>query len=362
MQQTEGVISLGVGEPDFPTPWHIREAAISALERGMTRYTSNNGLPELRMRIAAYWKEKYGVRFAPLSETLVTVGASQALDLACRAVLNPGDEVLIPEPCYVAYGPCVRFAEGIPVLIPSLARRNFHPDLDALERAVTDRTKAILVGYPNNPTGVSLTPEELGRIAWIAQTHDLIVISDEIYHDLTYGGRHISFSQIPGMRQRSIVICGFSKTHAMTGFRLGFVLGPKDLVAAMAKIHQHTMLCASHFAQYAALEALKKGEECVERMRDAYFLRKNLAVESLGKLGVKCTDPDGAFYIFACIEPWGLSSQAFAKKLLHHEKLAVVPGDAFGPSGEGWIRLSFANDEETLKEAFSRLGRFLRKI
>lgn len=356
------MISLGVGEPDFVTPWHVREAAISALERGMTRYTSNNGLPELRMRIAAYWKEKYGVRYAPLTETLVTVGASQALDLACRAVLDPGDEVLIPEPCYVAYGPCVRFAEGVPVLIPSLSSRDFHPDLDALERAVSDRTKAILVGYPNNPTGVSLTQEELGRLAWIAQARDLIILSDEIYHDLTYSGKHVSFAQIPGMRQRSIIISGLSKTHAMTGFRLGFVMGPKDLVAAMAKIHQHTMLCASHFAQYAALEALKHGEESVERMRDAYFLRKNLTVEALGELGVRCADPDGAFYIFACVEPWGLSSQAFARKLLFDQKVAVVPGDAFGPSGEGWIRLSFANEEDTLREALNRLGRFLRKI
>lgn len=360
VQSTKDVITLGVGEPDFLAPWHVREAAISAIERGLTRYTSNDGMPELRKEIARTWRRKYGVSYHK-NEILITVGASEAIDLALRAILDEGDEVLIPEPCYVSYVPCTVFAGGRPVLIRCDEKHHFALPMNRLESWITPRTKAMIIGYPNNPTGRTLDEKRLSHLAWLAQKYDLLVISDEIYHDLTFEGSHICLASLPGMKKRTILINGFSKTHAMTGFRIGFACGPEEIIAGMRKIHQYTMLCAPHMSQYAAVEALLNGEKEVQEMREEYLFRKNFFVEGLRQLGFKVVEPQAAFYCFVKVSETKLSSEAFARELLKRQKVLVVPGNAFGPSGEGYVRMAFACKEEVLQEALRRIEQFVKE-
>jgi len=359
VSQMEDVVSLGVGEPDFVTPFRIREAAIYSLERGYTQYTSNWGLLELRQEVARLLARRYGVEYRPESEILITVGVSEGLDLALRAILNPGDEVLIPEPCYVSYSPCALFAGGVPVPIASDAGTGFRVRIEALEAAVTPRTRAILINFPNNPTGATLRRADLERLAALAQRRDLIVISDEIYADLTYDGEHVSMASLPGMRDRTILLNGFSKAFAMTGWRIAYAAGPPDLVAAMTKIHQYTMLCASIVAQKAALEACRNGEPEMEKMVRQYDERRRFFVKGLNDLGLECQVPEGAFYVFPSIRSTGLSSEEFAESLLMEQRVAVVPGTAFGASGEGHVRCSYAYSIDSIREALRRIERFV---
>jgi aminotransferase len=361
VSQMDGVISLGVGEPDFVTPWRIREAAIYATERGATRYTSNYGIPELRAQIAKYLEANWGVRYDPTCEILVTVGVSEAVDLACRAILEPGDEVLLPEPCYVSYKPCVELAGGVAVPIVCRAERGFHVDVDDLAAAVTPRTKAILINYPNNPTGASLTRRELEDIAQLAQEHNLLVLSDEIYAKLTYDMKHTCFASLPGMRNRTILFNGFSKAYAMTGWRLGYAAAPAPFIEAMCKIHQYTILCAGSVPQFAAIEALRNGESEVEMMVDSYNHRRRLIVKGLNRIGLPCHLPEGAFYAFPSIKHTGMTSEEFCEKLLMEEKVAVVPGSVFGECGEGYIRCSYAASVQEITEALERISRFLKR-
>jgi len=358
--QMEDVISLGVGEPDFVTPWHIREAAIYALERGDTHYTSNAGLPELREQIARYLDSRFGLEYSPAGEVLVTVGVSEALDLTLRATLDPGDEVLLVEPCYVSYEPCVRFAGGRPVVVSARAEAAFRPQADALAAAVTPRTRALLLCYPNNPTGAAPSPVEMARIAELAVERDLLVISDEIYAELSYERPHRSLAAFPGMAERTVVLNGFSKAYAMTGWRLAYAAGPSELIGAMTKVHQYTMLCAPVSSQRAAIEALRAGEDEVRRMVREYDNRRRFFVAGLNDLGLPTALPDGAFYAFSDIRGTGLSSEAFAEALLAEEQVAVVPGNAFGPSGEGYVRCAYATDAARLREALTRMRRFVR--
>jgi len=358
--ETKGVVSLGVGEPDFVTPWHIRESCVYGLQKGYTAYTSNYGLLELREEIAQHVNNKYGVPYDPRKEILVTVGVSEALDLAMRAILSPGDEVLVPEPCYVSYKACVTLAGGNPVIVPTTLENEFRVTVSQLEELVTPRTKALLISYPNNPTGTILTYNELAAIAVFAEKHDLIVISDEIYADLTYQGQHTCFASLPGMRDRTILLNGFSKAYAMTGWRIGYALSNRDFINAMTKIHQYTMLCAPITGQIAAIEALKHGDGDVAKMVDEYNRRRRLMVEGFRKIGLPCFEPKGAFYIFPSIRETGLSSLAFAEQLLKAEKVALVPGEAFGASGEGFVRCSYASSTTNLTEALKRIDRFVK--
>ncbi|WP_100332106.1 aminotransferase [Bacillus xiapuensis] len=357
----EGVVSLGVGEPDFVTSWSAREAAIVSLERGLTSYTANAGLLELREAISQYISERFYVPYFPQEEVIVTVGASQAIDLAMRAILDPGDEVILVEPCFVSYKPLVELAGGRAVSVKTEAAHGFKLRAEELEKAITPRTKALLLCSPNNPTGTQLEKEELAAIARIVQQHDLLVVADEIYAELSYDRPHLSIASIDGMRERTIMINGFSKGFAMTGWRLGFVCAPKELAAAMLKIHQYTMMCASTPAQYAALEALQTGRKEVDEMKKDYRRRRNYMVESLNELGLTCHMPGGAFYVFPSIEQTGLTSEQFAEQLLREEKVAVVPGSVFGAGGEGYIRCSYASSMEQLQEAIKRIKRFLQK-
>ncbi|MBP2655161.1 MAG: patA [Firmicutes bacterium] len=357
----KGVISLGVGEPDFVTPWHIRESCVYGLQQGYTAYTSNHGLLELRQEIAQRFQHEYGVTYDPRSEALITVGVSEALDLALRAILNPGDEVLIPEPCYVSYTACVLLAGGTPVTVPTTMDNEFRVTTAQLEALVTPRTKALLIGYPNNPTGAIMPKDELEAVAAFAEKHDLIVISDEIYGDLTYSGKHTCFSSLPGMRERTILLNGFSKAYAMTGWRIGYALANPVFIAAMTKIHQYTMLCAPITAQVAAIEALKNGQCNMQKMVDEYNRRRRIMVDGFNKIGLKCFEPKGAFYIFPSIKETGLTSLQFAEELLTQEKVALVPGDAFGASGEGFVRCSYASSTANLTEALERIGRFVKR-
>ncbi|MBI3910090.1 MAG: aminotransferase class I/II-fold pyridoxal phosphate-dependent enzyme [Armatimonadetes bacterium] len=357
----DDVISLGVGEPDFVTPWRIREAAIYSLEHGFTQYTSNAGLPALRTAIARMLAQTYGVEYHPESEVLVTVGVSEALDLALRAILNPGDEVLIPEPCYVSYRPCTTLAGGIPVGVPTLAEESFRVRAERLAAAITPRTRALMLNYPNNPTGASLRRANLQAIADLAEQHDLIVLSDEIYADLSYAAPHICLASLPGMRDRTLLLNGFSKAYAMTGWRVGYACGPADLIGAMTKIHQYTMLCASMPSQQAALEALRNGQGDRDEMVAQYSERRRLFVRYLNEIGLPCHEPDGAFYAFPSIGSTGLSSEAFAEQLLREERVAVVPGNAFGAVGEGYVRCSYAASLADLLEAVARMERFVRR-
>ena len=360
--EMSGVISLGVGEPDFVTPWHIRESCVHGLQRGYTSYTSNYGLLELRQEITRMIETDYGVTYNPKCEALVTVGVSEALDLAMRAILSPGDEVLVPEPCYVSYQACVTLAGGTPVSVSCTRENEFRVTVDQLSAAVTPRTKALLIGYPNNPTGAVMPREALAAIAQFAEQHDLIVISDEIYANLTYDGEHTCFASLPGMRDRTILLNGFSKAYAMTGWRIGYALGNEDFIAAMTKIHQFTMLCAPITAQIAAVEALQQGRPSRERMVAEYDKRRRLMVEGFRNMGLDCFEPKGAFYVFPSIQNTGLTSLEFAEKLLHAEKVALVPGNAFGACGEGYIRCSYAASSKNLSEALDRIARFVKPL
>jgi aminotransferase len=358
----EGVISLGVGEPDFVTSWNIREACILSLEQGYTSYTANAGLLELRQEIAAYLARKFHIEYDPETEILVTVGASQAIDLALRATVNPGDEVIVVEPSFVAYESLVTLAGGVPVPVETNGDDHFKLRADQIERVITDRTKALIICSPNNPTGTVLHKEELEAIAQIAKKHDLLIISDEIYAELTYDDSYISFASVDGMRERTILISGFSKGFAMTGWRLGFTAAPVEILQAMLKIHQYAMMCAPTMAQYGAIEALRNGEQDVEYMRKSYRRRRNYFVQSLNEIGLSCHMPGGAFYAFPSIQSTGLTSEQFAEKLLLEEKVAVVPGNVFGASGEGYIRCSYASSMEHLQEAIKRMKRFLERL
>ncbi len=358
--ETKGVVSLGVGEPDFVTPWHIRESCVYGLQQGYTAYTSNYGLLELRQEIAKNCAANYGVEYDPRKEVLVTVGVSEAVDLAMRAILSPGDEVLVPEPSYVSYKACVALAGGVPVTVPTKVEDDFRLTVDQLEALVTPRTKALLIGYPNNPTGAIMPKDELAAIAAFAAKHDLIVISDEIYASLTYSGTHTCFASLPGMRDRTILLNGFSKAYAMTGWRIGYALSNPDFIGAMTKIHQYTMLCAPITAQVAAIEALRHGQCSMLKMVEEYNRRRRLMVEGFKKIGLDCFEPQGAFYIFPSIKQTGLSSLAFAEELLKAEKVALVPGDAFGACGEGFVRCSYASSTANLSEALTRIGHFVK--
>lgn len=357
----EDVISLGVGEPDFVTPWPIRESCVYGLEQGYTSYTANRGLPELREEIARHYADVYETHYDAARDILVTVGVSEALDLAMRALLAPGDEVLIPEPCYVSYQACTILAGGVPVAVPAKQENEFRITPAELEEHVTPRTKVLLIGYPNNPTGAIMTREDLLAIADFAQKHDLIVISDEIYGDLTYGGEaHICFSSLPHMQERTLLLNGFSKAYAMTGWRIGYALGAPEIIAAMTKIHQYTMLCAPITAQLAAIEALRHGEKYMKKMVAEYDRRRRLIYEGFMKMGLNCFEPKGAFYIFPDITSTGYTSEEFAEKLLEAEHVALVPGSAFGDCGEGHVRCSYATSVDKISEALARIENFVR--
>ncbi|WP_029097916.1 aminotransferase [Brevibacillus thermoruber] len=358
----EGVISLGVGEPDFVTPWRVREACIASLERGYTSYTSNAGLIELRREIHKYLEERFAVSYHPETEMLITVGASEAIDIALRAIVDPGDEVLVVEPCYVSYEPVIRLAGGVPVFLHTRAEQSFKLTPEELEAHITPRTKAIIFCYPNNPTGSTMSAEEWKRLLPILVKHDLLVISDEIYAELSYGRRHESIAALPGMKDRTILISGFSKAFAMTGWRLGYVCAPADLLGGMLKIHQYTMLCAPVMAQMAALEALRHGQADMEQMVESYRQRRNFVVQGFQEIGLACHEPEGAFYAFPSIASTGLDASEFAERLLMEEKVAVVPGDVFGDSGRGHIRCSYATSLDQLRKALERMGRFVQRL
>ncbi|MBW7651253.1 aminotransferase [Anoxybacillus sp. ST4] len=358
----EGVISLGVGEPDFITPWGVREACILSLEQGYTSYTANAGLLELRKEISDYLLRRFRVSYDPVDELIVTVGASQALDVSLRAIVNPGDEVIVVEPSFVSYAPLVSLAGGVPIPVQTSGTYQFKLQPEQIEQVVTPKTKALIICSPNNPTGTVLNAEELAQIARIVAKHDLLVISDEIYAELCYDEQYTSFPAIAHMRERTILINGFSKGFAMTGWRLGFIAAPKDLATAMLKIHQYTMMCAPTMAQYAAIEALRNGADDVEQMKKSYRQRRNFFVQSLNELGLSCHMPGGAFYAFPSIQSTGMTSEQFAERLLLEEKVAVVPGNVFGASGEGYIRCSYASSLEQLQEAIRRMKRFVERL
>ena len=359
--EMEDVVSLGVGEPDFITPWSIRESCVHGLEQGYTSYTANRGMLELREEIAAHYASRYGISYEPAKDILITVGVSEALDIAMRAILSPGDEVLIPEPCYVSYQACVTFAGGKPVPVAAKLENDFRITPEELEPHVTKRTKALLIGYPNNPTGAVMAKDDLQKIAAFAEKHDLIVVSDEIYGDLTYGGmEHTAFSSLLGMKERTILLNGFSKAYAMTGWRIGYALGNPDFIAAMTKIHQYTMLCAPITAQIAAVEALRRGEKYMKKMVAEYDRRRRLIYDGFQKLGLSCFEPKGAFYIFPNITSSGYTDEEFAENLLIKEHVALVPGSAFGESGKGHIRCSYATSIDKISEALARIGNFLK--
>ncbi len=359
--QMEDVISLGVGEPDFVTPWNFIEQSFHALEQGYTSYTENAGMIELRREISAYLNRNYYLMYDPSEQVIVSVGASQAIDLALRAVIDPGDEVIVVEPSFVAYVPTVKLAGGIPVTIQTKAENAFKLKPEEIEEAITPKTKAILLCNPNNPTGTFLLQEELEPLASVIKKHDLLVLSDEIYAELTYDDDYTSFPSITGMKERTILISGFSKAFAMTGWRLGYAAGPAELIAAMVKIHQYTMMCAPTMAQHAALEALKNGRQSVKDMFESYKQRRNFIVSSLNEIGLTCPHPGGAFYAFPSIEATGLTSNEFAEHLLQEEQVAVVPGNVFGANGEGYIRCSYATSIKQLDEAMKRMKRFVEK-
>jgi aminotransferase len=363
VQSMNDVISLGIGEPDFATPWHIREAAIYALERGRTGYTSNLGLPRLRRSISDYIQKHFGIRYEPLSEILVSVGVSEAIDLALRALLNQGDEVIYHEPCYVSYAPSIVMAGGVPRAVTTRADEGFVLHAEDLEKAITPRSRVLMLNFPTNPTGAAMDPEELEKIAAVCVKHNLVVLTDEIYSELTYEGRpHHSIATIPGMRERTVLLHGLSKAFAMTGWRIGFACAPSELIEAMMKIHQYSILCAPIMGQDAAIEALDRGEQSVSGMRREYEMRRNFIVSSLRDMGLECPSPRGAFYVFPKITSTGLSSRDFSLRLLHEKKVAVVPGPAFGSGGEGHVRCSFATALDQIKIAMVRMAEFCREL
>ncbi len=361
--EMDDVVSLGVGEPDFDTPWAVRDEGIYTLERGKTFYTSNSGLKELREEISRYLIRRLGVRYDPIHECLVTVGGSEAIDLAFRALVNPGEEILIPEPSYVSYTPCAILADAVPVPIPLKAENEFRLTPEELEEHITDKTKILVLPFPNNPTGAVMTREDLEPIAKICIKHNLFVVSDEIYSELTYTGEdHVSIVQIPHMQERTILINGFSKAFAMTGWRLGYCCGPAEVLSLMTKIHQYAIMCAPTNSQYAAIVALRDCYSEVEKMREAYNQRRRFLLHSFEQMGLPCFEPFGAFYVFPCIKEFGMTSEEFATRLLEEERVAVVPGDAFGESGEGFIRISYAYSLEALKIAIGRLEKFIERL
>jgi len=359
----EGVISLGVGEPDFETPWNIREAAISSLEKGRTTYTANQGLLELREAISKYLFERFGQKYDPVSETLITVGASEGIDLAMRAICEPGDEVLVVEPCFVSYKPCVSMAKGIPIAVATKQENDFRLTPEDIESKIGPKTKAVIMNFPNNPTGAIMEKSDLEAIAKIFIEHDLIVISDEIYAELTYGGEHFSISNLPGMRERTIVLNGFSKAFAMTGWRLGYAVAPAEFIAPMNKIHQYITMCAPTTSQFAGIEALtcEEREYFVQDMREAYDIRRKIMVNGFRSMGLDCFEPKGAFYVFPSIKRTGLSSEEFCEALLLDQKVAVVPGNAFGECGDGFIRCSYAYSVESIKRALEKIEIFVER-
>ena len=362
VNEMEGVISLGVGEPDFDTPWHIRDEGIYALEKGKTFYTSNSGLTELRREIANYIKRTQGVTYNPKNEIMVTVGGSEAIDVAFRAMLDPDDEVLIPEPSYVSYVPCAVLAGGKPVIIDLKAENDFRLTAEAVLEKITDKTKILVLPFPNNPTGSVMGKEELEKIAKVVIEKDLFVLSDEIYAELTYNGKHVSITSIEGMKERTVLINGFSKSYAMTGWRLGYSCAPEVILKQMLKIHQYAIMCAPTTSQYAAVEALKNGDKDVEEMRRSYNHRRRFLMNAFKEMGLECFEPFGAFYVFPCIKEFGMTSEEFATKFLMEEKVATVPGTAFGASGEGFLRISYAYSLETLKIAMEKLAKFITKL
>ncbi len=357
----ENVLSLGVGEPDFDTPWHIREEGIYSLEKGRTFYTSNAGLAELKEEISRYLKRRFSLSYAP-DEVLVTVGGSEAIDIAFRAMLDPGDEVIIPEPCFVSYLPCVKMAGGVPVRLALEEKDRFTLTKEKLLSAITEKTKIVVLPFPNNPTGAVMTAGELQIIADIIKEKDLFVLSDEIYSELTYQGDHVSIASLPGMAERTIVINGFSKSYAMTGWRLGYAAGPGAIIAQMIKVHQYVIMCAPTTSQYAAIEALKYGDEDVAKMRESYNERRRFLVKELNTMGIPCFEPMGAFYVFPNISRFGMTSEEFATELLKKEQVAVVPGTAFGECGEGFLRISYAYAIEDLKIALDKIKKFIDTI
>jgi len=355
-------ISLGVGEPDFDTPWHIREEAIYSLEQGKTVYSANAGMLPLRQEISKYMKRKFDLSYNEADQILVTVGGSEGIDVALRTLLNGGEEVLIPEPSFVAYMPCTVFAGGVPVPIATKAKNEFKLTAQELEEAITEKSKILIFPYPNNPTGAIMEEDELQAIAKIVKKHDLIVLSDEIYAELTYGTRHVSIASVEGMYERTIILSGLSKAYAMTGWRIGYALGPAAVIGAMTKMHQYVLMCAPTTSQYAAMAALKDGDEDIEHMKESYDVRRKLMIEGFRKMGLSCFEPKGAFYVFPSIKETGMNSLEFCEKLLQEEKVAVVPGDAFGKSGDGYIRCSYAYSVAELKEALIRIEKFVKKF
>ena len=362
VSEMEDVISLGVGEPDFDTPWHIRDEGIYALEKGKTFYTSNSGLKELRIEICRYLKRKFDLEYDPLHEVLVTVGGSEGIDLALRAMLDPGDEVLIPQPSYVSYLPCTLLADGVPVTIELKEENQFRLTAGELLEKITDRTKILVLPFPNNPTGAVMRKEDLEAVAEVVKEKDLYVISDEIYSELTYGAQHVSIAALPGMKERTLTISGFSKSYAMTGWRLGYICGPREITEQMTKIHQYAIMCAPTNSQYAAVQALKNGDRDVAVMREAYNQRRRYLMYAFKEMGLPCFEPFGAFYVFPSVKKFGMTSEEFATRLLEEEHVAVVPGTAFGDCGEGFLRISYAYSLEALKEALGRLGHFVKKL
>ena len=361
--EIEDVISLGVGEPDFDTPWHVREEGIYTLQKGRTFYTANRGLMELRTEISNYIARNHAVQYNPATQVLVTIGGSEAIDLALRACLEPGDEVIYHEPCYVSYLPCITLADGVPVPIPLKEANDFRLTAEELETAITPKSKALILSFPNNPTGAVMTKEDLEAIAEVIVRHDLLVITDEIYSELSYTGKkHYSLIDLPGMVERTIYINGFSKAYAMTGWRLGYCCGPEEILAQMVKIHQFAIMAAPTMSQYAGTMALKNGASDVEMMRDSYNQRRRFLMAELKRLGIPCFEPFGAFYIFPNISQFGLSSEEFATRLIREHKVAVVPGSAFGQSGEGFVRVSYAYSIDELKQAFERIERFITEL
>ncbi|MBP5625218.1 MAG: aminotransferase class I/II-fold pyridoxal phosphate-dependent enzyme, partial [Lachnospiraceae bacterium] len=362
VSEMKDAISLGVGEPDFDTPWHIRDEGIYSLEKGKTFYTSNSGLKELREEICRYVERKYDVSYAWNTDVLITVGGSEAIDVGLRAMLNPGDEVLIPQPSYVSYEPCTILAGGKPVIIDLKAENEFRLTAQELLDAITDKTKVLILPFPNNPTGAIMEEADLIAIAKVCVEKDIYVMSDEIYAELTYKNKHVSIASLPGMKERTILINGFSKAFAMTGWRLGYACGPKEIIQQMTKIHQFCIMCAPTTSQYAAIEALKNGDDDVKKMRDSYDQRRRFLLDAFKKMGLECFEPFGAFYVFPCIKEFGMTSEEFATRFLEEEKVAAVPGTAFGDSGEGFLRISYAYSLDRLRLAMERLERFVTKL
>lgn len=362
VSEMKDAISLGVGEPDFDTPWHIRDEGIYALSKGKTFYTSNAGLKELREEICNYLKRTQKIQYNPLKEVIVTVGGSEAIDIGLRAIVNAGDEVIIPQPAYVSYEPCTILAGAKPVIINLKAENEFRLTAEELENAITDKTKVLILPFPNNPTGAIMEREDLEKIAEVIKKHDIYVMSDEIYSELTYKGEHVSIASIEGMQERTILINGFSKAYAMTGWRLGYACGPESIIKQMTKIHQFAIMCAPTTSQYAAVEALRKGNEDVKMMRQAYNQRRRFLLNAFKEMNLECFEPFGAFYVFPCIKEFGMTSEEFATRFLEEEKVAAVPGNAFGESGEGYLRISYAYSLDNLKIAMERFKRFVEKL